>query len=213
MAKNYYTSFTSVYDSFYSKITDDMYMEFTQEDTAAMAQDLLLTAVHKFEFPRNPLIYRLNHHEQTDSEGNTYKVGAFKGRLTAQEVNILAVYMVVEWIGQQLASIELTRMKYSGADFKFTSQANHMQKLVQLKKEYQREGFHLQRLYKRRFRDANGIFHSTFGKIMQPVNALPPGSWGALPPQNYADEDPDGWIADGIVWNPFNTWDQEDDEG
>ena len=54
MAKNYYTSFTSVYDSFYSKITDDMYMEFTQEDTAAMAQDLLLTAVHKFEFPRNP---------------------------------------------------------------------------------------------------------------------------------------------------------------
>lgn len=213
MAKNYYTSFTSVYDSFYSKITDDMYMEFTQEDTAAMAQDLLLTAVHKFEFPRNPLIYRLNHHDQTDSEGNTYKVGAFKGRLTAQEVNILAVYMVVEWIGQQLASIELTRMKYSGADFKFTSQANHMQKLVQLKKEYQREGFHLQRLYKRRFRDANGIFHSTFGKIMQPVNALPPGSWDTLPPQNYADEDPDGWIADGIIWNPFDTWDQEDDEG
>lgn len=212
MAVYYYTSFTSIYDSFYSKITDDMYMEFTQEDTAAMAQDLLLTAVHKFEFPRNPLIYRLNHHEQTDAEGNTYKVGAFKGRLTAQEVNILAVYMVVEWIGQQLASIELTRMKYSGADFKFTSQANHIQKLVQLKKQYQRQGFHLQRLYKRRFRDVNGIFHSTFGKIMQPVNALPPGY--GLPPENYAEDyDPDGWIADGIVWNPFDTWHQEDDEG
>ena len=30
--------------------------------------------------------------------------------------------------GQQLASVENTRMKYSGSDFKFTSQANHMAK-------------------------------------------------------------------------------------
>jgi len=44
--------------------------------------------------------------------------------------------MVAEWIGQQLASVENVRMKYSGADFKFTSQANHIQKLTQLKKEY-----------------------------------------------------------------------------
>jgi len=41
--------------------------------------------------------------------------------------------MVVEWISQQLASIENTRMKYSGSDFKFTSQANHIQKLQKLK--------------------------------------------------------------------------------
>ena len=58
-------------------------------------------------------------------------------------------------------------MKYSGADFKFTSQANHMQKLLQLKKDYEREGFHLQRLYKRRKKDDNGIYRSTFGSIMQ----------------------------------------------
>jgi len=61
--------------------------------------------------------------------------------------------MIVEWLSQQLASVENTRMKYSGSDFKFTSQANHMQKLLQLKKDYEREGFHLQRLYKRRKRD------------------------------------------------------------
>lgn len=51
-------------------------------------------------------------------------------------------------------------------DFKFTSQANHMQKLVTVKKEYEREGFHLQRLYKRRARDKDGIPRSTFGVIM-----------------------------------------------
>jgi len=75
--------------------------------------------------------------------------------------------MIVEWVGQQLASIENTRMKYSGSDFKFTSQANHMQKLLQMKKDYEREGFHLQRLYKRRKKDETGVYKSTFGSIMQ----------------------------------------------
>ena len=74
--------------------------------------------------------------------------------------------MIVEWVGQQLASVENVRMKYSGSDFKFTSQANHMQKLLQLKKDYERESFHLQRLYKRRKQDKNGIYRSTFGGIM-----------------------------------------------
>jgi hypothetical protein len=58
-------------------------------------------------------------------------------------------------------------MKYSGSDFKFTSQANHMQKLLQMKKDYEREGFHLQRLYKRRIKNKNGIYRSTLGKIME----------------------------------------------
>ena len=75
--------------------------------------------------------------------------------------------MIVEWISQQLASIENTRMKYSGSDFKFTSQANHMQKLLQLKKDYEREGFHLQRLYSRRKKDEEGIMRSTFNSIME----------------------------------------------
>ena len=75
--------------------------------------------------------------------------------------------MIVEWIGQQLASVENTRMKYSGSDFKFTSQANHMSKLLNLKNDYEREGFHLQRLYKRRLKDENGIMRSTFGSIME----------------------------------------------
>ena len=58
-------------------------------------------------------------------------------------------------------------MKYSGSDFKFTSQANHMSKILALKKDYEREGFHLQRLYKRRLKDEDGIMRSTFGIIME----------------------------------------------
>ena len=78
--------------------------------------------------------------------------------------------MIVEWLGQQLASVENTRMKYSGSDFKFTSQANHMQKLLAIKKDYEREGFHLQRLYKRRIKDpSTGRTLSTLDIIMSPM--------------------------------------------
>ena len=68
-------------------------------------------------------------------------------------------------------------MKYSGSDFKFTSQANHMQKLLQMKKDYDREGFHLQRLYKRRNKDEKGIYKSTFGNIMSVQPRGGTGKW------------------------------------
>ena len=188
-----YTPFSDVYDSFYGKITDDMYMELTEEDTAAMQQDLLLTAIHKFEFPRQPLEYRLNYHPVEDSDGNTYMVGAFYAHLTPEEINILSTYMIVEWLGQQLASVENTRLKYSGSDFKFTSQANHMQKLLQMKKDYEREGFHLQRLYKRRIKDIYGIYRSNMLKIMTPIQKVDPEVW------DFPTDNPN--------WEDFNDWD------
>lgn len=148
------TLLTTIYDTFFSKITDDMYMELSEDDTKRMVVDLFENSLHWFEFPRvNIYDYNLEFEE--------YNI-----ELTKEEINIIATYMIVEWIGQQLASIELIRMKYSGSDFKFTSQANHMHKLTNLQKEYERKGFHLQRLYKRRKADKNGVMRSTFGSIM-----------------------------------------------
>ena len=173
------TPFSYIYDSFLSKITDDMYMELTELDTYQLLEELLLSAIQKFEFPRVDLTeYELvsitDEIKYTGAESGQeevpailYEGGSFTNTLTAEEINILATYMVVEWLGQQLASVENTRMKYSGSDFKFTPQANHMQKLLQLKKDYEREGFHLQRLYKRRQKDSEtNVYKSTFGSIM-----------------------------------------------
>lgn len=176
------TSFSLVYDSFLSKITDDMYLQLNELDTFRMLQQLILSAIEKFEFPRVNLndynlfeiadvrIYNGAESDGEDAEAIIYQGGEFNNHLTHQEINIIAVYMIVEWLSQQLASVQNTRMKYSGSDFKFTSQANHMQKLLQLKKDYEREGFHLQRLYKRRAPDSNGILRSTFDIIMAPIN-------------------------------------------
>ena len=176
------TSFSLVYDSFLSKITDDMYLELTQLDTFKMLEQLLFSAIEKFEFPRVN-IWDYDSFEIEDErtycgvESQDIEVpviiyggGCFNNSLTHEEINILSHYMIVEWLSQQLASVENTRMKYSGSDFKFTSQANHMQKLLQMKKDYEREGFHLQRLYKRRAPDQNGVMRSTFGLLRQPVD-------------------------------------------
>ena len=162
------TSFSVVYDSFLSKITDDMYMELTKEDTEKMLEELLISSIPKFEFPRFDIFDYVKGEE--DELANTYTVGYFNSNLTSEEVNIIATYMIVEWLGQQLASVENIRMKYSGTDFKFTSQANHMQKILTIKKDYEREGFHLQRLYKRRAYDKDGVLRSTFGKLMSETN-------------------------------------------
>lgn len=148
------TLFTKVYDAFFRKITEDMYMELTKEDTESMVQELLLSALSWFEFPR------------VDINDYDLAEGYFNVALSLDEINIISTYMVKEWLGQQLASVENTRMKYSGSDFKFTSQANHMAKLKNLVETYKQEGFHLQRLYKRRKKDVNGIYRSTMGEIM-----------------------------------------------
>lgn len=180
------TEFSLVYDSFLSKITDDMYMQLSELDTYRMLEQLLLSAIEKFEFPRIDLtdydivevgdvrIYNGAESDYVDVEATVYEGGYFNNKLTHEEVNILAVYMIVQWLSQQLASVENTRMKYSGSDFKFTSQANHMQKLLQLKKDYEREGFHLQRLYKRRVSDSNGVMRSTFYLLRESKSYIDP---------------------------------------
>ena len=176
------TPFSIIYDSFLSKITDDMYMEFDEQQTESMIKELLLSAIYKFEFPR----FDITDYEDDEIIGeDTYNgvesdnqevvalilsPGHFNSVLTQEEINILSTYMIVEWLGQQLASVENTRMKYSGSDFKFTSQANHMAKILTTKKDYEREGFHLQRLYKRRDKNEKGDIISTFGKIMEKTN-------------------------------------------
>lgn len=148
------TKFETIYDRFFSKVTDDMYMELDKNQTEAMLEELFESALPWFEFPRVDLY-------NFDKENKVYNI-----TLSNEEVNIIAIYMLVEWLTQQLVNVENTRMKYSGSDFKFTSQANHMSKLLALKKDYEREGFHLQRLYKRRKADKNGIYKSTFESIM-----------------------------------------------
>ena len=171
------TSFITIYDSFLARITSDMYLELTEEDTFLMLQDLLINGMYRFEFPR----FDINNYEEgmwaslgtyqgVESDNKEVPAagwvgGAFHVVLTQEEINILALNMVVEWLGQQLDTTENTRMKYSGSDFKFTSQANHMAKLKVMIDAQKADSIHLQRIYKRRKITSDGV-QSTMGQIV-----------------------------------------------
>lgn len=185
------TPFSAIYNCFLGKITDDMYMELTPEDTIKDLQRLLIQAIPEFEFPRKNLdnyeikVVQMKEDEVlpdnfiigviwNDLSDNTVDVpdvivekSAFAEELTSEEINILALLMKQGWVQRQVTSIENTRMKYSGSDFKMTSQANHLQKLLSLLEESRRDSFHMQRLYKRRKKDRDGHYESNWSVLRE----------------------------------------------
>ena len=139
------TKFATVYSRFLGKITDDMYLELTPEDTIRDLQNLLIDAIPGFEFPRVDLTdYNLSiveiyedtleeddfilgvvWNDSLTEEDEVPKVmverSSFNIELSSEEINILALLMKQSWVQRQVTSIENTRMKFSGSDFKMTS--------------------------------------------------------------------------------------------
>lgn len=153
-----------------------MYVELTPEDTVKDLRTMLIDAIPGFEFPRHDLYDNTIAQEikpEDEVTPDEFIIGilwddtleeedlgkaplvlveksVFNADLTSEEINILAILMMCAWVQRQVTSIENTRMKYSGSDFKMTSQANHLAKLQSLLGECQRQSHHMQRLYKRR---------------------------------------------------------------
>ena len=140
------TPFTDVYNRFLGKITDDMYVELTPQDTIRDLRNMLIDAIPGFEFPRYNLYdYVIETEIKNEDEVLTsdFIIGmlwdeipedsmnavprlmveksSFTAELTSEEINILAILMMCAWVQRQVTSIENTRMKYSGSDFKMTS--------------------------------------------------------------------------------------------
>ena len=152
------TKFTEVYDRFFDKITDDMYLELTELDTKKDCQSLLINAIPKFEFPKKPLTYELMKNDDEFSYEDD--VSLFKEDLSLEEINILASLMLEEWLQRQITSIDNTRQKYYGSSFKLTSQAAHLNALMKLQEQIQTSNKKQQRLYGRRETGADGAIRS-----------------------------------------------------
>ena len=186
------TPFVDVYNRFLGKITDDMYVELTPQDTIKDLRNMIIDAIPGFEFPRHNLydyiveaeikdedkvlttdfiIGMLWDEMPEDSENAVPRLvvekSQFAAELTSEEINILAILMMCAWVQRQVTSIENTRMKYSGTDFKLTSQANHLSKLQSLLNECHRQSHHMQRLYKRRKIIDNGEYRSNWSMLRE----------------------------------------------
>ena len=170
-----------------------MYLELTPEDTIKDLQNLLVDAIPGFEFPRiNLYDYDISVVQMYENEvvEEDFIIGvvwndsldleeipkvlvdrsSFGVELSSEEINILALLMKQAWVQRQVTSIENTRMKYSGSDFKMTSQANHLSKLLSLLEESRRDSFHMQRLYKRR-KLSDGTYKSNWS-VLREISAI-----------------------------------------
>ena len=104
------TQFQVVYDCFLSKILDDEWENWTQEEVDEDLFMLLQGAISWFKFPRKSLEYT--------SEG-------FTDDLDNDEVQILATYMKCEWLNRTILTWENVKPLYEERDF---SQANLIDK-------------------------------------------------------------------------------------
>lgn len=114
------TPFRKVYETFLSKIEQGEW-DFTTE-LGTLEEDwfmLLKSSINRFMFPRKSLEY---------NDTDMY----FFEELGEPEIQVLATFMLNEWLHRGLASWTLIKQEYSTSDFKLTSQANHMDKLKQL---------------------------------------------------------------------------------
>lgn len=115
------TKFATVYNRFLGKITDDMYLELTPEDTVKDLQNLIVDAIPGFEFPRvNLYDYEISVVEMLENEitAEDFVIGtvwndsldleeiprvlvdrsSFNAELSQEEINIIALLMKQTWV-------------------------------------------------------------------------------------------------------------------
>lgn len=150
------TPVSEVYDAFFGLIVDDMYMEISEEETHEECLDFLRKSIPMYEFPKAPIKVRMNEDDEP----------VFNRNLTDEEINILAYGMLQAWLQRQMTTIELVRQKFSGVDFKLTSQASHLKTIMTLFQNTKDEHRRLQMLESRREEVSDGRggtkYRSTF---------------------------------------------------
>ena len=126
-----------VYDAFLSKMLEDEWLNWTEEEIKMDWYSLFQAAVPYFKFPRVSL-------EVKDDYFVDEKVGNF-------EIQILATYMKCEWLNRTILTWENVKPLYVERDF---SQANLIDKLRILLEKEEKKALKLENLY---YRSIDGL--------------------------------------------------------
>jgi hypothetical protein len=121
------TPYEKVFDSFLSKIEDDLYSILSKEDAESDFIKLLNSAIIRFDFPKVDILNK-------DDLNQIFNVD-----LNMQEVEILGNLMVLEWVKRKIKSVRLLEQMLNSKDFSMTSQANHLKMLLELKIDSEKE--------------------------------------------------------------------------
>lgn len=125
------TSFDVVYAAFLSKILEDEWASWTEEEIKRDLFTLLQGAIIRFKFPRVSLEFNEN---------------GFVDTLTNDEVQILACYMKCEWLNRTILTWENVKPLYEERDF---SQANLLDKFNAMLNAEQKQAARLEGIYYR----------------------------------------------------------------
>lgn len=156
------TPFSVIYDAFFGLIMDDFYLETTKEETERDLRSILMASLPLYEFPKRVFKYTRMHDPVTNE-----MIDIFPIELTLEEINIIAQNMVCVWYQRQINTIELTRQKVSGVDFKVSSQAMHLEVLRKAYKDAVDRSWYLQEIETRRREAPDGTYQSTFDEIVK----------------------------------------------
>ena len=127
------TSIHAVYDAFLSKMQEDEWLHWTEQEIEQDWRSLLDAAIPWFKFPRVSL--------EIDEDG--YFVDE---EITNMEVQILATYVKCEWLNREILTWENVKPLYVERDF---SQANLIDKLKSLLEREEYKALKLERVYYR----------------------------------------------------------------
>jgi len=134
--------FNDIYSMFLSRITDDLYVTLTDDETKAILGELFRTAILHYEFPTfdlNQILIDLASGSDSTSVELTYN-----------EQLVITYYMMVEWLGRQLFNIDYTQQRAGGGDFTLNAPGPIIARLKELLEQYELKGLAQRRMIGRK---------------------------------------------------------------
>jgi hypothetical protein len=115
------TSFQTVYQRFLNKITDSDLASLPQTNLESIMSEYLQSSIVRFRKCKS------------DIKNFDLALQQFNVDLSIEEIEILSLWMKLEWLDQQINRIELLRQSLSSKDYAMYSQANHLSSLLSLR--------------------------------------------------------------------------------
>ena len=129
------TPFQTIYDRASQKLTDYDLALLPEYDLQDMFHGYLMSAIAKFRKCKSDL-------KDRDDELLQFNVD-----LEDEEIEILSIMIVREWLQPQLQSTLLTQQIFSGKEQNYYSQAAHMKELIEIDNRLKTEALKLSRDY------------------------------------------------------------------
>jgi len=121
------TPYSTIDDMFLSDINDDTFLTFEESIREEILNSLRKKATTRFK------ACRINLYDKDDT------LKQFNQTLSDDEQLIIATIMRKFWLNDKINNLDLLRQKFTTKDWKLTSQANHLDKLLVLKKDLEEE--------------------------------------------------------------------------